>query len=91
LVKHAAGVNLNVAICSNAMSSSHKVSEGRYAVFQANREDRNVTVKDKRVITIQRVTEYCHGDFWVVADGITQVSFRRLPALLCLYWQVCLR
>jgi len=23
--------------------------------------------------------------FWVVADGMTEVSFRRLPALLCLY------
>jgi len=27
----------------------------------------------------------------VVADGITEASFRRLPALLCLYWQVYLR
>jgi len=27
----------------------------------------------------------------VVADGMTEVSFRRLPALLCLYWQVYLR
>jgi len=22
---------------------------------------------------------------WVVADGMTEVSFRRLPTLLCLY------
>jgi len=29
--------------------------------------------------------------YWVVADGMTEVSFRRLPALLCLYWQVYLR
>jgi len=28
---------------------------------------------------------------WVVADVMTGVSFRRLPALLCLYWQVYLR
>jgi len=25
---------------------------------------------------------------WVVGDGMTRVSFRRLPALLCLYWEV---
>jgi len=27
----------------------------------------------------------------VVADGMTEVSFRRLTALVCLYWQVNLR
>jgi len=26
-----------------------------------------------------------------MADGITEVSFRRLPSILCLYWQVYLR
>jgi len=26
---------------------------------------------------------------WVAADGMTGLSFRRLPALLCLYWEVC--
>jgi len=28
---------------------------------------------------------------WVVADGMTGVSFRRLPALLYLHWQMYLR
>jgi len=28
---------------------------------------------------------------WVVADRMTKVSFRRLPAWLCLYWEVYLR
>jgi len=27
----------------------------------------------------------------IVADGMTGVSFRRLPALLCLHWQAYLR
>jgi len=29
--------------------------------------------------------EHVVNSLWVVADGMTEVSFRRLPALLCLY------
>jgi len=50
------------------------------SVFSVKVEGGSFAAKDESL-----QIKYIDGHVWMVADGMTGVSFRSLPALLCLY------